>query len=158
MKRTMVFGFLVFLLALPHAQQPSSAQADKSSNPQQEKAPPVVLASPGSLSFGDQVTKKASKPQRITITNTGEKQLYINSVTMGGDNREDFAVVSDTCTGATVASQKSCVIDVSFTPVEVGGRKAELGLMDNAADSPQKIALTGNGINSARVPPSRSPR
>jgi hypothetical protein len=114
------------------------------------------MINPGSIDFSNQVVKKPSASKRITVTNSGEKSLYINSVVLSGEHSADFTVVNDTCTGATVATQKSCVIDVAFAPAAVGSRKAELTFTDNAVDSPQKVVLTGIGINSVRVPPDGS--
>ena len=119
-----------------------------------EQQPPAVKLEPSSIDFGDQVTKMPSKLQRITVTNTGVKKLYINSVVISGDERQDFAVVQDTCTGATIDSSKSCVVDVRFTPSATERRNAVIILTDNAVDSPQKVPLTGKGINSATVRPS----
>lgn len=115
--------------------------------------PPSVKLEPGTVDFADQVAKRRSKPQRIVVTNTGGKKLYINSVVLDGDNKQDFALAGDTCTGATVASGKSCVIDVTFTPSINEKRKATIVLTDNAPDSRQNVALIGNGINSVDVPP-----
>lgn len=120
---------------------------------QQEKTPPAVSIEPVTLDFGDQVVKRASKPQRITITNTGQKSLYINSAAVAGDHKDDFSMIKDTCTGATIDSRKSCVIDVSFTPTVTENRKANITITDDALDSPQKVVLSGNGINPVRVPP-----
>jgi hypothetical protein len=119
-----------------------------------EQQPPVVKLDPSSIDFGDQVAKMPSKSQRITVTNTGVKKLYINSVVISGDERQDFAVVQDTCTGATIDSSKSCIVDVRFTPSATERRNAVIVLTDNAVDSPQKVPLTGKGINSAAVRPS----
>jgi hypothetical protein len=112
-----------------------------------------VKLDPGTVDFGDQVAKRRSKPQRIVVTNTGGKKLYINSVVLDGDNKQDFALAGDTCTGATIASGKSCVIDVTFTPYAIERRKATIVLTDNAPDSQQNVILIGNGINSVDVPP-----
>ena len=120
--------------------------------------PPSVQLEPGTVDFGDQVAKRRSKPQRIVVTNTGGKKLYINSVVLDGDNKQDFALAGDTCTGATIASGKSCVIDVTFTPSINEKRKATIVLTDNAPDSHQNVSLTGNGINSASVPPGSGQR
>ena len=119
--------------------------------------PPAVSIDRTDLDFGDQVVKKNTPPERITVTNTGGKSLYVNSASITNEDEwKDFAVVRDTCTGATVAPNKSCVIDVRFTPSETGDRNATLVLKDNAADSPQSVSLTGNGINSIDVPPFRN--
>lgn len=145
MKKVLVLALILFGSAQPTlSQKPNDA----------EQQPPAVKLEPSSIDFGDQVTRMPSKPQRITVTNTGGKKLYINSVAISGEERQDFAVVQDTCTGATVGSSKSCVIDVRFTPSATERRNAAIILTDKAADSPQKVPLTGNGINSSAVRPS----
>jgi hypothetical protein len=118
-----------------------------------QTAPPAVTLNPASIDFKEQVAKKASKPRRVTVTNTGGKELYINSAVVEGDNKDDFVVSHDTCTGSTIGVNKSCVIDIIFTPSVSEKRKALLTLTDNAMDSPQRVTLTGNGINSVAVPP-----
>lgn len=154
MKRTIgSCTLLLILLSLVYA-QPTPNRLNKVKLKLQEKMPPRAAINPYAVDFKDQVVKKASKPQRITITNSGEKPLYINSVVLEGDNRDDFSMANDTCTGSTIAAGKSCVVDVRMTPAATGYRKATMTITDNAIDSPQKVELTGNGINSARVPPS----
>jgi hypothetical protein len=119
----------------------------------QEAMPPAATLAPEAVDFGDQVAKRSSKPRRITVTNSGGKALYINSASITGENLEEFVMTADTCTGARVGPNKSCVIDVIFSPLTPGSRKAALKLMDNATDSPQTARLTGNGINSIDSPP-----
>jgi hypothetical protein len=150
MRRILLFVFLFAISPVVLAQKAN----DQNKN-QQPETPPSVNITPASLEFGDQVVKRASKPKRITVTNTGGKALYINSVVLGGDNQQDFTLSQDTCTGASVGVQKSCVIDIVFTPSANDKRKATLTLTDNAPNSPQNMQLSGDGINSANVPPSR---
>jgi hypothetical protein len=119
----------------------------------QDPSPPYVSLVPDQLDFGDQVVGRRSKAKRITVTNTGGKPLYISSVSGDGDNWNDFSVVNDTCTGATVDPNRACIIDVAFAPSRTDERNASLKLEDNAPDSPQTLSLTGNGINSQDVPP-----
>jgi hypothetical protein len=148
MKRALPFTvLLVLLLVLGFSQK--TPKAEKPSDP------PSVKLDPGTVDFGDQVAKRRSKPQRIVVTNTGGKKLYINSVVIDGDNKKDFTLMGDTCTGATIGSGKSCVIDVIFTPAVNDKRKAMIVLTDNAPspDSQQNVILIGNGINSVDVPP-----
>ena len=153
MTRISTIGLLIITL-LASASGQTTNKSGKKDKDEQQKAPPGASIAPGSLDFGDQVAKKPSSPQRITITNNGEKKLYINSAAVSGDNRADFRFVNDTCTGATIAAGKSCIIDVSFLPYATGRRKAAITITDNATDSPQTVPVTGNGINSADVPPS----
>ncbi len=55
--------------------------------------------------------------------------------------------------GSTVGPNKACVIRVTFTPLTTAGRNARFRLNDDALDSPQRLKLKGNGINSIDVPP-----
>jgi trimeric autotransporter adhesin len=151
--RPMVIGVLIASVSSVAGIQPLYDKFGDTEDRRQDKTPASVTITPGGLDFGDQVAKKPSNPQRLTITNTGEKDLYINSAAIAEGEKDDFNIVNDKCTGATVASNKSCIVDISFTPSVTGVRKSTLVLMDNAADSPQKVVLTGNGINSVRVRP-----
>jgi len=142
MKRSLFLGLAIMALsavAIPE--------------PEEQAAPPSVTINPTTVDFKDQVAKRASKPHRVTVTNTGGKELYVNSVVVEGDNKDDFVMSHDTCTGSTVGPNKSCVIDVVFTPATNERRKATLTITDNAIDSPQRVTLTGNGINSVDVTP-----
>jgi Abnormal spindle-like microcephaly-assoc'd, ASPM-SPD-2-Hydin len=154
MKRTVVTGLSIIILLSLVAVARTTGEFGEA---QQGGSPPSVTLNPSSLDFKDQVVKSASKPQRITLTNTGGKPLYVNSVTINNDDSNDFSLSGDTCTGNTIAPGKSCVIDVSFTPSVTGSRKSTLTITDNAIDSPQRVPLSGSGINSAAVPPSGRP-
>src|SRR5437588_9872522 len=46
---------------------------------------------------------------------------------------------------ATLAAGGNCTINVTFTPTALGARTGTLLLADNAAGSPQTVALSGNG-------------
>ena len=115
MKKALTFALLLISLFFMGFLQktPKPPKEDKPTTP------PSIKLEPGTIDFGDQVANRRSKPQRIVVTNTGGKKLYINSVVLDGDNKQDFALAGDTCTGATIASGKSCVIDVTFTPYAI---------------------------------------
>jgi hypothetical protein len=117
----------------------------------QEKAPPAATFEPATVDFGDVVAGKPSAPVRVTVTNTGDSDLYVRSVAIEGDERGDFALTGDRCTGGTIKAGKSCVLDVVMTPAATGPRSASLAFSDNAGT--RTLALQGNGINSAAVPP-----
>lgn len=155
MKRALVLGLMIVSLSFVVLAQATKNPPGGGDNSENQAAPPAASINPSSVDFKDQVTRKASKPQRITVTNTGGKELYINSAVVDGDNKDDFAFSKDTCTGSTIGVNKSCVIDVVFTPAVSERRKATLTVTDNATDSPQRVTLSGNGINSVAVPPRR---
>ena len=105
--------------------------------------PMVSLATP-SLGFGNQTTGTTSAPQAETVTNTGNANLTISTVTISGANAGDFAKSADTCSGATVLPNATCAVSVTFTSA-AGRRTATLSIIDNAANSPQTVSLSGTG-------------
>src|SRR5439155_1744040 len=103
-------------------------------------APVVSLSAP--LAFGNQNTGTTSAPQTVTVSNTGNANLVVSGVTLGGTNPDQFAQ-TNTCT--TVAAGGSCTVSVTFTPSATDTRTAELSIASNAAGSPASVALSGTG-------------
>jgi hypothetical protein len=116
MKRALILGLTIVTLAFVALSQTKNTPGSKDKPEEPAPPPPSASVNPSSIDFKDQVAKKTSKPQRVTITNTGGKVLYINSAVMDGDNKEDFSITRDTCTGATIVVIKSCVIVFALTP------------------------------------------
>jgi hypothetical protein len=92
------------------------------------------------LVFPDQTVGTASAPQTVTLTNSGTAALNITSIASTGD----FAQIND-C-GSVVAAGMSCSITVTFTPTQIGAAAGTITIVDDAADSPQAVSLSGNGI------------
>jgi hypothetical protein len=141
------------IIALPSASRIGSGLTRGNQNPASPQSPPSVSLAPDNLDFGNQVVRRTSAAKRVTVQNTGGQPLYFDSVDLGGDNATAFAILKDTCTGATVDPDRACILDVTFTPSVTGSRNARLKLNNNALDSPQRLRLKGNGINSNDVPP-----
>jgi hypothetical protein len=90
---------------------------------------------------------------RLTVTNTGNGKVYINSVVLSGDNAADFRMARDTCTGVSLGPGKSGVVDVVMRPTGLDTRTATLTINIQSVAGPETVTLSGNGINSADVPP-----
>ncbi len=110
---------------------------------------PAVTLSTTNLTFGSQALG-SSATQTITVTNSGSSVLTISSAQVGGANPGDFTI-GNACTGS-VSAGGACTLSVTFDPLAAGGRSATLNLADNAANSPQSVALSGTG-SSAATPP-----
>jgi beta-propeller repeat-containing protein/HYDIN/CFA65/VesB family protein len=104
---------------------------------------PVPVFTPNSLSFGDQAVGTTSVAQIVTLTNAGDAALSIIGIQATGDFGQ-----TNNC-GGGLAVGANCSINVSFSPTVSGVRTGSLSVNDNAANSPQSITLTGNGV----VPP-----
>lgn len=107
-------------------------------------AQPVVTLSPTSLSFGNQMVGVSSSAQVVTLTNTGTSTLSLTTIKITGGNSTYFSQ-THTC-GKTVAVNASCTISVTFTPAKTGSLSSTLSIADNAAGSPQTVALSGTGV------------
>ena len=101
----------------------------------------AVTLSRTALTFAKQVVNTTSTAKTITLTNSGTIPLVFNNVTISGN----FAVSSNTC-GATLAVGMKCKISVAFTPAQLGPLTGTLTIADNAANSPQTVALSGSGV------------
>jgi len=107
--------------------------------------------SPAARSFGDQVLGTASTAKTVTLTSSGTTNLNISGMTFTGTNTSDFAETNN-CP-ASMAPGVKCTISVTFTPSQTGAETAALTIADNAANSPQSVALSGTGV----VPVALSP-
>ncbi len=104
---------------------------------------PAVELSPASLSFGTVNDGTTSPAQGVTLTNTGTAALAITSVAATGD----YSAASG-C-GESLAAGSSCTINVTFAPTASGAASGTLAINDNAAGSPQQVALSGTGADPA---------
>jgi len=98
---------------------------------------------PYSMNFGRVLTHNTSSAQATTLTNTGTSALSITSITITGSNSGDFAQTNN-C-NASVGAGTSCSISVTFTPINIGTRTANISIVDSSTDSPQQVSLTGVG-------------
>jgi uncharacterized protein (TIGR03118 family) len=105
-------------------------------------APAVTLAPLTPLTFPGQLVSTASTAQTITVTNSGTASLTFGASAISVSN--DFAQ-TNTCNGATVALSATCAINVTFNPAATTNnpRTGTLSIADNAAGSPQTVALSG---------------
>jgi hypothetical protein len=99
---------------------------------------------PGALDFGGRATDAAADVRSVTVKSTGEGFLRPGTVSLSGSG--DFAIASNSCTGALLASGASCVIGVAFDPSSAGAKAGELTITVNTVGSPLKVALSGSGI------------
>jgi concanavalin A-like lectin/glucanase superfamily protein/centrosomal CEP192-like protein len=127
---------------------PTQIQADMNS-PTGGSFPSVNL-NPSTVSFGSLSTGTTSAPQVATLTNTGGSVLGITGITLTGINNSDFSQTNN-C-GASLASNASCTITVTFTPAAAGTRSASIRIDDNAAGTPHAVALTGTGVGFSIAP------
>jgi hypothetical protein len=111
---------------------------------------PTVTLTPASLAFPNVALNTASKPQVVTVKNTGAAALTFGSAAIGitGTVPSDFSQ-TNTCNGTSVAIGGTCTISVTFTPSTLENQTGAVSLADNAANTPQSVPITGNGAEPA---------
>jgi hypothetical protein len=109
---------------------------------------PAATLVPDPVDLGQAQVGTPGATGTATLTSVGTAPLSVNQVTIGGANGGDFglASVGGGCAG-TLAPGQSCKIQVSFLPTAPGPRVGVLSVADNAADSPQRTALVGQGLD-----------
>jgi hypothetical protein len=110
----------------------------------------MATVSASTLTFASQAVGTTSSPQSVTLTNLGSIALSISAIIVYGNNlgepntaSPDFAE-TNTC-GSSLSGGASCTISVTFSPSVLGKRQGVLTILDNEADSPQLVTVTGNG-------------
>lgn len=117
--------------------------------PVQALSGPVASLFPASQDFSSVTVGQSSSSRLVTLTNTGDQGLSVNSIALTGANAGDFAATPNCSVPTVLASNATCTISIVFSPSAAGLRQASLTSTDNAPGSPQLIPLTGTGASPA---------
>lgn len=79
-----------------------------------ESVDPLAIV-PGSAWFGD-VEVGLHSDSTFTLKNLGAGSLSITSATLGGDGADQYDILDDACTGATLQVDDTCEVAVRFAP------------------------------------------
>jgi len=114
--------------------------------PVQPVSGPVAELTPATLDFGDVTVNTPNGPRPVLLTNVGNQGLAIgtNEILISGTNSSEFTQQNNCPPVLGVAL--SCPINITFKPITTGLQQATLFVNDNAPDTPQKTALSGNGV------------
>jgi len=118
-----------------------------SGTPSQAVSGPVAALFPASENFGSVTVGQSSSSKLITLTNTGDQSLSVNSISVIGNNAADFSATPNCSLPTVFTPNTTCSISVVFSPTGVGTRQASLAASDNAPGSPQSVLLSGNGAS-----------
>jgi hypothetical protein len=102
---------------------------------------PALTISPSSLDFSN-VTVGQNSSQNVTLTNSGNANLTVNLATISGAG---FGMTG-LALPKTIAAGANISFSVSFTPTSTAGETGSIVFTDNASNSPQTLALTGNAV------------
>ncbi|MEK8021803.1 MAG: S8 family serine peptidase, partial [Candidatus Parabeggiatoa sp.] len=104
---------------------------------------PNIEVTPTSHNLGNVILGDSSTVT-VTISNTGNSDLEIGQLSLGGT---DFVVNNDTCSNTTVAVNNNCTVTITFTPATEGVKTTKLLIPSNDPDiAVTKVSLTGKGL------------
>ena len=106
----------------------------------------AATVDPFPLSFGQEYVGMTVPPMAVTVVNAGTVEMTLGSASLAGDEPADYSITSDVCSGETLVPAESCVMEVSFTPTEIGVRLARIQISDETVRGSRHIALSGTGF------------
>jgi hypothetical protein len=103
----------------------------------------VLAISPDTSDLGPATVGAIGTATTFTVLNTGAVPLARLAVSSSSD---EFALASDTCTGAPLAAGAACSLSVALAPISAGPRSATLEVAAAGGGEPAFRMLTGKGI------------
>ncbi|MBW2246857.1 MAG: choice-of-anchor D domain-containing protein, partial [Deltaproteobacteria bacterium] len=83
----------------------------------------------------------------FTLSNTGNAELAIETISMTGTDASVFSISNDSCSGQTLLPSETCTVDVLFLPAIFGSKHAYLSIPSNDPHTPLfNVPITGTGI------------
>jgi hypothetical protein len=101
---------------------------------------PVLAASSMSIAFGN-VPVGESTAQLVTLTDAGNSNITISTVSASGNSFSSSAG-----SNAVLTPNQSVTIAVNFDPTAAGGAQGTLWVASSAADPELQVALSGTGV------------
>jgi hypothetical protein len=98
-------------------------------------------ANPGSFNFNS-VLVGSNSTEAITLTNSGNSTITVNSVIPGGAGFSDSGITA----GQTIAAGATATLTAKFAPTGTGTVPGSITINSTATNSPLVIALSGTGI------------
>ena len=96
--------------------------------------------------FSDAIVNGGTSTQTYTIKNSGLATLEISSMEITGTNASEFSITSSPA--STVGAGGSTTFTITFDPVDIGVRAADINISNNDSDrNPYNFSIQGTGIN-----------
>jgi len=104
---------------------------------------PMPRFTPPWIDFAPQAVGYPAANRSMTMRNEGTRPLLVRTVTLAGDDLQDFSLATD-CPGVTLRAGGHCAIDVGFLPTAAGPRSTQVLLQfDDAGIAFRSITGVG---------------
>jgi hypothetical protein len=99
------------------------------------------------IDLGNQAVQVPSPAKTIALASSGIANVNVGAASLSGTNNTDFKIITDACSGKTLAPSQECTIQVTFQPLSPGQKSGTLSISSNDPDlSSAGITLKGQGI------------
>lgn len=109
-----------------------------------------LFLEPEQISFPATPRGKRSEMESVHIRNSGDGDVHLAAVALGGDGAGDFLLDKGSCESATLYPGSACEMRAQFQPGATGPRTATITLGDDAPDGPHTIRLVGTGTEGTK--------
>jgi hypothetical protein len=99
----------------------------------------AITVTPTALNYSPTLVGTSSATQSVTISNTGNTAVAIQSITMAGEFLQ-----ANNCP-ASLSAQASCQVQLSFKPSGANTRSGSLSILTSLSSTPTKVTLSGIG-------------
>lgn len=107
---------------------------------------PNIAQSTKRLVFNDVQGGVASAARSVTLRNTGNANLTIESLRLSGIDANQFKITQQPTLPITLAAGSSAIVSIAFNPTTIGPLDALLQINSNDPDTPQAtVSLRGLG-------------
>lgn len=108
--------------------------------------PPVAALSVEILDFGEVRLGNRNDRLLVELRNLGQESLTITAAALEGEAMEEFAILTDGCSGQLVAADSGCLLRLAFAPASPGPSRGRLVIESNAVNGLQALPLIGAGV------------
>jgi len=122
-----------------------SGSGSDTSNTPTKPIPPDINVSANQLLFGG-IVQNNFTDRTITIQNRGSLNLNIGWVALADPLTPPFSIENDNCSQKTLASLRTCTLQVRFSPVSQGAFNNTFDIPSNDPDeNPVTVTVSGDG-------------
>jgi predicted outer membrane repeat protein len=102
-----------------------------------------LLLTPTPLNFGKLTPGQTSATMMLYVENNSNSAITIGTVTLGGTNSGDFAIVTNNC-GSSLTAFNICILTLDFAPTTYGARTATV--TETSSIGTGTATLNGSGV------------
>jgi hypothetical protein len=116
---------------------------------------PYSMEDSGGVTFAPTPVGGSAGPLTMTFTNLSLGAAIVNAVSLSGTNPADFSITANTCVnpGVLAASDGTCSVDITFTPLSSGAKSATVTLQQGGVSFISSV-ISGDAVAGLTPAPS----